>query len=381
MGSKREVKVGLIGYGFMGRAHSHALTDAPLFFDLPVTPIKAVVCGRTREGVEAMARRWGWHEWDTSWERVVGRDDIDLVSIVTPTVNHSDIAIAAASAGKMVICEKPFALNVDQARNMVAAVERAGTLNMVMFNYRRVPALRLARDMIQSGELGSIYHFRAVYLQDWIADPNFPMTWHLRREEAGSGVHADLNSHLVDLARFLVGEIESVIGMATTFVKERAKPGSTDSGEREPVTVDDAMAFLARFENGAAGTFEATRFAYGRKNHQRIEINGSKGSLVFNLERLNELQFYSVEDDAKERGFRTILVTENAHPYISAWWPPGHMLGYEHTFVNAYADFMKCIGRGEQVTPSFRDGFACQQVIDAVLESVRRRTWIKVKDV
>ena len=384
-----ELGVALVGYKFMGKAHSHAYKDVGMFFYLPAKPVMRVLCGRNAQAVAEAARAWGWQETDTDFRRAVSRDDVHIVDIASPGDTHKDVALAAAAAGKHVICEKPLANTLAEAEAMVEAVERAGVKNMVAFNYRRVPAVQLAKRMIEDGTLGEIYHFRAVYLQDWIIDPDFPLVWRLRKEVAGSGPLGDLGAHIVDLARFLVGEITEVVGSAKTFIKERPLPeddqgawGST-AGEGKAngeVTVEDAVVFLAHFANGALGTFEATRFAAGRKNYNCFEINGSKGSLVFNLERLNELQYFNREDPDHAQGFRTIIVTEPSHPYIAAWWPPGHIIGWEHTFIHEVKDFVEAIVNDTPVQPSFRDGLQTQSVLESVMESTARRTWTPVRN-
>jgi predicted dehydrogenase len=372
----------------MGKAHSHAYRDADFFFPCDTKPVMKVICGRSEGPLQAAADAWGWQGIDTSWERVIARDDIHVVDIASPQNTHRDIAVAAAQAGKHVLLEKPMALNEAEAREMLDAVRAAGVKHMIVFNYRRVPAVAYARRLIEEGKLGRIFHFRGAYLQDWIVDENFPLIWKLRAETAGSGAHGDLNAHLVDLARYLVGEITEVTGQTHNFITRRPLPqetgelstmltaeGGVETGE---VTVDDTAAFLARFENGAVGTFEATRFAPGRRNHNRFEIYGSKGSLVFDFERMNELEFYSHEDDAGTQGFRTILTTDEAHPYISAWWPPGHAIGYEHTFVHQVADFVRAIHEDTDPQPDFYDGWKNQQVLDAVLRSAESGTRVTI---
>ena len=374
-----ELNVALIGYRFMGKAHSHAYKDADFFFPCAAKPVMKVICGRSEAPLQAAADAWGWEEADTSWERVIERDDIDIVDIASPQNTHRDIAVAAARAGKHVLLEKPMALNEAEAREMLDAVRAANVKHMIVFNYRRVPAVAYARRLIEEGKIGRIFHFRGAYLQDWIVDEDFPLIWKLRAETAGSGAHGDLNAHLVDLARYLVGEITEVTGQTHNFITERPLPqetgelttmltaeGGVETGE---VTVEDTASFLARFENGAVGTFEATRFAPGRRNHNRFEIYGSKGSIVFDFERMNELEFYSREDDAGAQGFRTILTTDEAHPYVAAWWPPGHAIGYEHTFVHQVADFVRAIHEDTDPQPDFYDGWKNQQVLDAVLRS------------
>lgn len=386
----KKLNIGMIGYRFMGKAHSFGLEAAPFFFRNGIQPVKKIICGRAEHLVKQAAEEFGWEEYATDWKKVVDRDDLDVIDIVTPTNLHKDIAIAALKAGKHVFCEKPLALNAAESKEMLDAAEKAGVVHMLGHNYRRVPAIALAKKMIEEGKLGQIYHFRGVYLQDWIMDPGFPVTWQLDKKIAGAGPHADLNSHIVDLARYLVGELDKVIGMEETFIKRRPKAAVgetlntmlTADGKSETeyadVTVDDMTAFLAKFKNGAVGTFEASRFAGGRKNHERIEINGSKGTLVFNFERMNELEYWSREDGIEVQGFRTILVTEGCHPYISAWWPAGHVIGYENTFVNQFADFFKCIRDNTKAQPNFHDGWKNSQVLDAVAKSICSLTWENV---
>jgi len=371
----KEINVGIIGTKFMGRAHSNAFMDVPHFFDLPATPVLRAACGRNRPELEAFARRFGWQTTETSWERMVARDDIDLVDICTSNVTHMPIAVAAAKAGKHVLCEKPIAMNAGEARRMLDAAREADVRHMVAFNYRRVPAIVLARHMIEAGKIGTIRHFNAVYYQDWLVDPNFHMVWRHDAKEGGSGAHGDMNAHTVDLARYLVGEVEAVTGAQEIFVKER--PLADGSG-RGTVTADDALYFIARFRNGALGSFMATRFATGRKNYLRLEIFGSEGALIFNLERLNELEFYSRADERDEQGFRTIMVTESSHPYLSAWWPPGHIIGWEHTFIHEVRDLLLAIDKGENVCPDFYDGLRCQQVLDAAVRSAAKGRWEQV---
>ncbi len=384
----QELGIGLVGYKFMGKAHSHAYRDVAQFFNLKATPVMRSLCGRTEEAVKEAADTWGWQSCETDYKKLVQRDDIQLVDIVTPNNTHAEIAIAAARAGKDVACEKPLAMTVSEAKEMLQAVTEAGVKHMVWFNYRRVPAIGLAKRLIEEGKLGRLYHVRAQYLQSWIIDPEFPLVWRLRKEVAGSGAHGDLGAHLIDLARYLVGEFDEVMGMTETFIKERPEEleasglAARGGKERGEVTVDDAALFLARLQGNVIGSFEATRFAQGRKNAQRIEVNGSKGSLVFNFERMNELEFYSSEDEAHTQGFRTIMVTEpEAHPYVSAYWPPGHIIGYEHTFMNQAADLVNGIAGNEKLSPDFEDGLRCQQVLEAVLKSAQERAWVKVDEV
>jgi len=371
---KKEINIAIIGTQFMGRAHTNAWIDVSGFYDLPFTPVLKAACDIDPSLEESFARRYGWESFDTSWEKVVSRDDIDVVDICTSNASHMPIALAAASAGKHVICEKPLAMNADQARQMVEAAEQAGVAHMTAFNYRTVPAVQHAKRLIGEGKLGSIYHFNAVYLQDFFADPGFMWLWRCDKEIAGSGAHGDMNAHIVDLARYLVGEFESVSGAMETFTRQRPKP----DGSMGRVTVDDATYFMARFHSGALGSFIATRCASGRKNHMRIEIYGSRGSLVFNLERLNELQYFSASDTPGNQGFRNILVTEKVHPYIRKWWPPGHIIGWEHTFIHEIGDFLTAVAGNQKASPGFEDGYRCQQVLDAVMQSAREDQWQQI---
>ncbi|HEX6941144.1 MAG TPA: Gfo/Idh/MocA family oxidoreductase [Longimicrobiales bacterium] len=376
----REVNIALIGTAFMGRAHSNAWRQVSAFFSPRVAPRLKVLCGRSREPREALARRFGWEETAADWRDVVARPDVDIVDICTPGDTHAEIAIAAAEAGKVVFCEKPLANTVAEAEAMLDAVRRAGVLHMVCHNYRRAPAVALAKRLIDEGRLGTIRHWRGVYLQDWIVDPEFPLVWRLQKERAGSGALGDIASHSIDLARYLVGEITEVAGALETFVKERPLP--EDPARRGPVTVDDAAIALVRFANGALGTIEATRMAPGRKNHNRFEVNGSRGSLAFDLERMNELELYLEDDDAGARGFRTIQVTEpGAHPYIDAWWPPGHIIGYEHTFTHTVYALLEAIADGRTPEPSFEDGLRNQRVLAAIEQAAETRRWVGVADV
>jgi predicted dehydrogenase len=377
----KTMNVAIIGTKFMGKAHSNAWLNAPRFFDMGIKPVLKVACGQNEAELKAFAERWGWEETETDWRKVMERDDIDIVDISVPTYLHRDIAVAAAKAGKHIFCEKPFALNLDEAREMYEAAEAAGIVHYVNHNYRRCPAVMLAKRLIDEGKIGRIFHWRGAYLQDWIVDPEFPLTWHLRAETAGTGPHGDLNSHSIDLARFLVGDIKSVAAMMTTFIKERPLPGagaatfsagSGESTEMGQVTVDDASFMVAEFENGALGTFEASRFAPGRKNYNYFEIYGSNGSIVFNLERMNELQLFLRDDPAYAQGFRTIIATEGGqHDYVANWWPPGHIIGYEHEFHHAVVDFMKAIETGGEIRPNFYDGVKEVEVLQAGVQSAQ----------
>ena len=370
------IRVAMIGYAFMGKAHSNAWRQVGPFMAPRLTPRMKVICGRDAGEVAKAAALYGWEESATDWREVVARDDIDLVDICTPGDTHAEIAIAAAEAGKAVLCEKPLANTVADAEAMLAAAERAGVQHMVCHNYRRVPAIGLAKRLIDDGRLGEIRHFRGAYLQDWIVDPAFPLVWRLRKERAGSGALGDIASHSIDLARHLVGEITAVSGELETFIRERPIP--EDAGRSGKVTVDDAAALIARFENGALGTIEATRMATGRKNANRFEINGSEGSIAFDLERLNELEVY-LESDAREvRGFRTINVTDRSHPWVGAWWPPGHIIGYEHTFTHTVYELLEAIADDRPASPGFEEGVRNQRVLEAVEESARTRRWVDV---
>jgi predicted dehydrogenase len=387
--SRPPLRVGMIGYAFMGAAHSQAWRTAPRFFDLPMDPRMAVLAGRDPAAVSAAAARLGWAATETDWRRVVDRDDVDLVDICTPGDTHAEIAIAALAAGKHVLCEKPLANSVAEAQEMAAAADRAaahGVWGMVGFTYRRVPAVTLARRLVAQGRLGQVRHVRAQYLQDWIADPAAPMSWRLDKAKAGSGALGDIGAHIVDLTQFITGEtLTGVSALLETFVPERPLPASTGklSGvggdEMGQVTVDDAAVFLGRFTGGALATFEATRFALGRKNAIRIEVNGSAGSLAFDFEDMNVLQFFDGTEPAEVAGFRRIIVTEPEHPYVEAWWPAGHGLGYEHGFTHQVVDLVTALAAGEQPTPSFADGLQVQRVLDAVERSAAdRSTWTEI---
>jgi len=373
-----EIGVGLVGYKFMGRAHSNAYRQLPRFFDVDPAPRMAAICGRDEAGVREAAETLGWPSYETDYRRLIERDDVGLVDVVTPGNTHREIVLAAFEAGKHVICEKPLANSLAEAKEMLDAAREAGTVNTVCFNYRRAPAVQLAKKLVDEGRLGTIRHWRSTYLQDFIMDPGFPLIWRLQKELAGSGALGDIGAHSVDLAQFLVGGISEVTGMTETFVKERPLEGAEgDTGE---VTVDDAAAFLARFENGAVGTFEASRFAAGRRNRNAFEINGSKGSVAFDLERMNELEVFFVDDEADVQGFRTVNVTEPDHPYAGAWWPAGHILGYEHTFVHTMKDLMDGVAKGTSPAPTFEDAYRVQAVLDAVERSADGGGWTRPED-
>ena len=374
----KKLNVAIIGYKFMGKAHSNAWKNAPRFFDMNIQPVMKVACGRNEAPLREFADNWGWEEIETDWRKVIERDDIDIVDIAAPPGLHHDIAVAAAQAGKHIFCEKPIALTAGEAKAMYEAAEAAGVTHYLNHNYRRCPAVVLAKQLIDEGKIGRIFHWRGAYLQSWIVNPNFPLTWHLRKETAGSGPQGDLNSHSVDLARYLVGEIKSVVAMTANFITERPLPDEVTAGtfkagtvsdKMGKVTVEDAAFMVVEFENGTLGSFEATRFAPGRKNYNSFEIYGSRGSLIFNLENMNELQYYSQDDPTATQGFRTIVVTESEHPYISNWWPPGHIIGYEHEFHHAVVDFMAAIDAGKPIAPNFYDGLRTMQVVEAGLRS------------
>jgi len=373
----KELNVALIGYNFMGRAHSNAYRQVAPFMSPRVAPRLKVLCGRDGPAVKRAAKRLGWEEAATDWRQVVKRQDVDVVDIATPGDSHMAIAIAAARAGKAVFCEKPLANTVREAESMLAAVEKAGVPHMLCHNYRRAPAVMYARHLIASGQLGRIFHYRGTYLQDWILDPKLPLLWRFQKSKAGSGALGDIGSHSIDLARFLVGEITEVAGGLATFIKER--PLVDNPRRKGKVTVDDAASAVVRFANGALGTIEGTRVAAGRKNYNRFEINGSKGSVAFNLERMNELELFLTSDPGPSQGFRTILVTEPAHhPYIGAWWPPGHIIGYEHTFTHTVYDLLEGIARKKPLSPNFEDGVKNQRVLAAWELAARSRRWEKV---
>lgn len=385
----KKLNIAIIGYKFMGKAHSNAWRQASRFFDLPMEPVLKVACGRNEKQANDFAKKWGWEEVETDWRKVVARPDIDVIDISLPQHLHYEVAIAAAENGKHIFCEKPMCFTLAQAREMVAVAESNNIVHYLNHNYRRTPAIMLAKQLIDQNKIGRIFHWRCAYQQDWIVDPAFPLTWHLQKETAHAGPHWDLNSHSVDLARFLIGEISSVSCLTSNFIKSRPLPGegaatfSAGAGgnqEMGEVTVEDAALMMVKFENGALGSFEASRFASGRKNHLHFEIYGDKGSLCFDLERMNELQFYSREDNAEAQGFRTIIVTEATHPYISHWWPPGHIIGYEHQFVHAVADFVSAIHTDSPISPNFRDGMKCISVLEAGLRAAASGTEMRPEE-
>lgn len=385
----RTLRVGMVGYRFMGRAHSNAWRQAPRFFPLKAHVEMHTICGRNSASVQAARAQLGWQHVATDWREIVESPLIDIVDIVTPTYSHAEIAIAAAQNGKHVLCEKPLALDVKQAQAMFNAAQKSKVVHMVCHNYRRIPAIALAKKMIAEGSLGKIFHFRARYAQDRLVDPDFPLDWRLQKETSGSGVHSDINSHIIDLGRYLVGEFKEVSGLTHTFVPERPIVDSSakshvlaTKGPRKmgKVTVPDSAMFMAKMDNGTLANLEATRYAYGRKNHIEIEINGSKGSLFFDFEDMNRLKFFCGDDPRDRQGFRDILVTERdgIQPYVSNWWPPGHLIGYEHTFVHVVTDFVNACVDGKPTHPTFEDGLKNQQVLQAVEQSSKSGKWVKL---
>ncbi|AIQ23754.1 Gfo/Idh/MocA family oxidoreductase [Paenibacillus sp. FSL H7-0737] len=384
----KQLRIGMIGYKFMGKAHSNAYRSLPMFFPKALKPEMSVICGRNAEALAEAGTQLGWSDCVTDWKDLIAREDVDLIDINAPSNAHKEIALAAAKAGKHIFCEKPLALTLADSREMLQAAEDAGVTHMVGFNYRFSPAVRLAKKLVESGRLGKIYHFRAWFLQDWIIDPEFPLVWRLQKGIAGSGSHGDLGAHLIDLAHFLVGDVKEVIGMSETFIKERPlaaeMTGLSAKGDKDApkgkVTVDDATLFLARFDNGALGSFEATRFAAGHRSTNSFEINGSLGSVKFDFERMNELEVYLTSDAEDVQGFRRVLATDPAHEYAEAWWPPGHTIGFEHTFIHEMLELSNAIEEGRQPVPNFHDGVKCQAVLEAVERSIEQRRWVDISE-
>jgi predicted dehydrogenase len=376
----RKLNIGIIGYGFMGRAHSNAYRQVNKFFNLNIEPVLKAACARSEEKVEDFAAQWGWASVETDWRQLVERDDIDAIDIACPNNTHHEIALAAAAAGKIVLCEKPLAMNGAEAREMTDAVEKAGVANFVWFNYRRVPAIALARQVVEEGRIGRPFHYRAQYLQDWTINPNLPLggqtLWRLDADVAGAGVTGDLLSHSIDTALWLNGPITAVTAMTEIFVKER--PVQDEPGKTKAVTIDDACQFMCRFANGSLGLFESTRYARGRKNYNTLELNGEKSSLYFDLEDPHRLQFYDHGDPDHLHGWRNIHVTGFEHPYMAKWWVPGTTIGYEHTFTNALADFLQGLATDQPAQPTFREGLATQLVLDAILASAKSGDWVEV---
>ncbi len=374
--------IGMLGYAFMGKAHTNAFKKLPYMMYPPVAIPKLVaICGRNQEATAAAAKRYGYEGYYTDWREMLKNPDIQVFDNGGPNDAHAEPTIAAAQAGKHVFCEKPLARTAEEAKHMLDEVEKTGVKHMVAFNYRFVPAIVQAKKLIESGALGRIFHFRAVYLQEWIIDPNFPMIWRLDKNQAGSGALGDLGAHIIDLARFLVGEPKSVMGMARTFVPER--PLGDGSGKMGKVTVDDAFVSLFEFENGALGTLEASRFAQGRKNFNSLEINGENGSITFNLERMNEMNVYWAHEEPKEtRGFHTVNVSESYHPYWENWWPQGHIIGWEHTFVHEFSHFFDAIVNNKPVAPwgaDFVDGYRNAVICDAIINSSQSKKQVDIK--
>ena len=375
----KNLNIGLIGYGFMGRAHSNAFRKAGNFFDLPFQPVLKAVCGRDAGKVQAFANRWGYETCETDWQKLIQREDIDVVDIACPNDMHMEIAIAAAKAGKMILCEKPLAMDSAQGVKMVKAVEKAGVPNMVWYNYRRIPAVTLAKQLIDEGKLGRIFHYRAKFLQDWTISADLPQggagLWRLDVKVAGSGVTGDLLAHCIDTAIWLNGGIDKVSAMTETFIKQR--PHNL-TGKVEKVGIDDACAFLARFKNGSLATFESTRYARGHKALYTFEINGEHASIFWDLHDLHRLQYFEHRDEGRLRGWRSIHVTDGDHPYMDKWWVPGLQIGYEHSFVHQFADFLEGVASGKPASPTFRDALETQAICDAVLKSGRSGRWEKI---
>ena len=379
--SDKQLRIGLIGTGFMGRAHSNAYRKAPNFFELGMEPVLQAVCARSDGAAAAFAKKWGFASSETDWRALIARDDIDAVDICTPNDSHKEIALAAAAAGKVIMCEKPLARTAAEGQEMVDAVEKAGVANTVWYNYRRVPAVTLAKQLIDDGRLGRIYHYRAQFLQDWTIATDVPQggagTWRLDAAAAGSGVTGDLLAHCIDTAMWLNGKIGKVSAMTETFVKERMH---SDSGKVEPVGIDDACAFLCRFDNGSMGIFESTRYARGHKALYTFEINGEHASIRWDLHDLHRLEYFDHRDESITRGWRSIHVTDGDMPYMDKWWVPGLQIGYEHSFVHQFADFVTGLAKGETVGPTFQDAQVTQQVCESVLASGKDGSWHDVAE-
>jgi predicted dehydrogenase len=397
--AKKEINVGLIGYKFMGKAHTNAFSKIGMFFDNTAAINKKVICGIGEDELKKAAEKFAWQEYDESWENLVKRKDIDIIDIAAPSNVHKEIALAAANEGKHIFCEKPLALTLADARKMLESVEKNKIVHQIGFNYRFAPAVLLAKKLIDDGKIGKIFHVRANFLQDWIIDPEFPLVWRLDKKVCGSGSLGDLGAHFIDMARFLVGDFATVMGMSKTFVKSRPLSESMSglSGKaleidvrtnkaaadapRAAVEIDDGTVFVSEFKNGALGVFEATRFAQGHKNDMSIEINGEKGSLKFVFERMNELQYYNADDEPGTHGFRLIQASEAIHPYMHAWWPVGHVIGYEHTFVHELYEFTEAVANDRkpaEICPTFEDGVKCSQIIEAVELSCERKALVEV---
>jgi len=385
---KKNLNIGLIGYSMMGKAHSNAYQSARFYFDLDVNPVLDTISGRDAVKVEKSARKMGWNQYTTNWEDLIKDPNIDVIDISSPNNTHKEIALKAAEAGKHIFCEKPLSLTLKESKEMLNAVNKYKVVNMVCHNYRFAPAVQYAKQLIEEGRLGKIYHMRATFLQDWLMDPEFPLTWRLQKDISGSGTLGDLGTHIIDLARFLVGEFSEVVGMMDTFIKERPLGTMTDtlemdskSNEYGEVTVDDATSFLAKFKNGAMGTFEVSRFSAGNRAGNRFEINGEFGSIRWDMENLNNLEVYFSNDDDGLQGFRTINCTENSHPFADAYWPAAHILGYEHTFINIIKTFLDGVYQGKSPQPNFYDGVMNQAIVDAVEASCHTGGWVSIKKI
>ncbi|MBI2422618.1 MAG: Gfo/Idh/MocA family oxidoreductase [Candidatus Hydrogenedentes bacterium] len=387
--AKKKVNVALIGTKFMGKAHSNAFRQVSRFFDLNVEPVMKVICGQDPEGTKDAAANFGWEEFDTDWKRVVNRPDIDIVDISSPGYMHAAMAIEAAKAGKHIICEKPLANSLKEAKAMAAAVKKAGVNNLCGYTYRFNPAIQTIKAMIGRGDLGEIFHVRACYLQDWIVDPEFPVNWRLQKKYSGTGSLGDIGAHIIDMAQYLVGEIGEVSAAMQTFIKERpviegqatiAAKATKKSAKKGVVDVDDGVIVLARFKGAnTLGTFEATRFAPGKRNQNCIEIYGSKGSVIFNQEDMHKFQYYNIADPPHLQGFRSIHATDGAHPYAANWWPSAHLIGYEHLFTHEVYEFIQQLGKKKVTYPTFEDGLRCQMVLDAVEKAAAKKKWVTVK--
>jgi myo-inositol 2-dehydrogenase/D-chiro-inositol 1-dehydrogenase len=377
--AKKTLNIGLVGYGFMGRTHSNAFLQAPRFFDVKYRPVLKAVCARNAERARDFAENWGYDSVETDWRALMERDDIDLIDIASPNDTHAEIAVAAAKAGKMVMCEKPLARSAAEGKAMVDAVSASKSANMVWYNYRRVPALTLLKELIEEGRLGRIFHYRSQFLQDWTISSDLPQggegLWRLDASVAGSGVTGDLLAHNIDMALWLNGPIKDLTAMTETFIKERKH---SITGKVSPVTIDDASSFMCHFGNGSTAMFEATRYARGHKALFTVEINGEKGSVIWDLHDLHRLQFFDHRDEGRLRGWKSIHITDSDHPYMKNWWVPGLQIGYEHTFIHQVADFLRGLAEGKPVEPTFADGLAVDYVTDAILESAKTRQWVNV---